>query len=244
MDAVAVFSASDNQLESVELTRKGNISALKNFCERVADISVNSNRTLQLKESIRKISKDKSNKEKSKKSRQGMCYVGYMLYHKKSFQNYKTLRWTKTGDVGEQKFDGNATKQGIVELAKSKFVTNGFHEKFGRMSSYVFSLGNSSGKRIPETLMLEGKSVTFTLDNYIKTTCLTRYRFYLLMKKNHDIFLEDFEEVHSSDDDFSLSIIQTRHSWKSLDDINSTIASSLNQTRLVQQSTMIGTISK
>ena len=85
MDAVAVFSASDNQLESVELTRKGNISALKNFCERVADISVNSNRTLQLKESIRKISKDKSNKENPRKVGKecvmsGICYTTKSLF--------------------------------------------------------------------------------------------------------------------------------------------------------------------
>ena len=90
------------------------------------------------------------------------------------------------------------------------FFTNGFYEKYGKMSSYVFSLGNSSRKRIPETLMLEGKSVTFTLDNYIKTTCLTRHWFYLLIKKNHDIFSKVFEEVDSSDDDLSSLIIQTR----------------------------------
>ena len=108
------------------------------------------------------------------------------------------------------------------------------------MSSYVFSLGNSPGKRIPETLMLEGKSVTFTLDNYIKTTFLTRYRFYLLMKKNHDIFSEVFEEVDSSDDDFSSSIMQRRQSCKSQDDINASVASCLNETQSLQQSTLIG----
>ena len=82
MDAVAVFSASDNQLESVELTRKGNISALKNFCERVADISVNSNRTLQLKESIRKINQTKKKPRKVGKEcvMSGICYTTKSLF--------------------------------------------------------------------------------------------------------------------------------------------------------------------
>ena len=175
-------------------------------------------------------SKDKSNKRKSKKSRQLMCYVGDMLYHKKPFQNYKILRGANSGGTGAQKFDGNVTQQDIVDFAKSNFFTNDFHEKYDRMSSYVFSLGNSLGKRIPVTLMLEGKKVTFTLDNYIKTTCLKRYRFYLLRNKNHDIFLKVFEEVDSSDDDFSSWIMQTRQSWKSQDDINATNASCLNET--------------
>ena len=178
MDAVAVFSASDNQRESLRLTRKGDIWAFKNFCERVAGISVSSNRKLQLIESIRMTSKDKSNKGKPKKSRQQMFYVGYMLYRKKPFQNYKILRGANSGGTRAQKCDGNTTQQDIIDFAKSKFFTNGFHEKYGRMSSYVFSPGNSSGKRIPETLMLERKGVTFTLDNYIKTTYLTRYQFY------------------------------------------------------------------
>ena len=79
MDAVAVFSASDNQLESLGLTKKGDIWALKNFCERVAGNNISSNRKLQLIESIRMTSKDKSDKGKPKKSSQQMCYVGYML---------------------------------------------------------------------------------------------------------------------------------------------------------------------
>ena len=53
------------------------------------------------------------------------------------------------------------------------------------------------------------------------------------MKKNHDIFSEFFEEVDSSDDDFSSSIIQTTQSWKSQDDINATVASCLNETQLL-----------
>ena len=63
----------------------------------------------------------------------------------------------------------------------------------------------------------------------------------LLMKKYHDIFLEVFEEVDLSDDDFSSLIIQTKQPWKSQDDINATIASCLNETQSVQQSTLIGT---
>ena len=42
-------------------------------------------------------SKDKLNKGKPKESRQQMFYVGYMLYRKKPFKNYKILRGPNSG---------------------------------------------------------------------------------------------------------------------------------------------------
>lgn len=44
MDAVAVSSASGNQLKSPGLTKEGDIWALKSFCELAVGIGVSSNR--------------------------------------------------------------------------------------------------------------------------------------------------------------------------------------------------------
>ena len=108
------------------------------------------------------------------------------------------------GGTRQMRFNGTATHDKIIEFAKSKFFKNGRHVNLGRKSLYRFCLGNFSGKPIPTKLELNDEEVEFTLHTYAQVACLTRYRFYLLMKKVTDVIREMGPIFGNSEEYFSI----------------------------------------
>ena len=108
------------------------------------------------------------------------------------------------------KFKITSSQKKIIKFAKSKFFVNGRNSKHIRISSFSsFQLGNSSGKPIPSKMIVNGEEVDFTLENYAQTTCLTRYRFYLLMKKLSDV-LDSLTHDTDSENEFELPKIKRK----------------------------------
>ena len=110
-----------------------------------------------------------------------------MMYDSKN-RRHSQLHSTNGGGTREAKLKMTVSQKEITDFAKSKFFVNGRKSKQGRISSFSsFQLDNSSGEPILSKLIVDGEEVDFTLENYIQTTCLTPYRFYLLMKKLSDV---------------------------------------------------------
>ena len=124
----------------------------------------------------------------SEKSKGRVCYIGYMKYST-DVRRYVQLRGS-SGGTRQMRFNGTATQEEIIKFAKSKFFKNGRHVNLGRDSLNRFCLGNFSGEPISTKLELNGEEAEFTLHKYVQIACLTRYRFYLFMKKVTDVIRE------------------------------------------------------
>ena len=88
------------------------------------------------------------------------------------------------------RFNGTATQEEIIEFVKTKFFKSGRHVNLGRESLHRFCLENFLGEPIATKLELNGEEVEFTSHTYPQIASLTRYRFYLLMKKVTDVLRE------------------------------------------------------
>ena len=89
----------------------------------------------------------------------------------------------------------------LMEFAKEKFFPGGKNEKLGRIAAYTFEMGNSSGDIIPKESSVNGKKVPMTLSAYVAETCVSRCRFYQLLKKLTDSIAEPFVWSSSESDD-------------------------------------------
>ena len=146
MDLSAIVAASDEDLSNLGLIRRGDILALRAFCSKNnASYETQAETKKSLIYQIKNNGRTLKTKSEEKKCKRRICHFGIMLYNtsKKRYIQYRG------SGVREGKFQSNATKADLVQFSKGKFFQDGKHSKLGRISQYIYDLGNSEGDVIP-----------------------------------------------------------------------------------------------
>lgn len=228
MDGTAVQSTPDLVLTEFGLYARGDIFALRAFCEQKAkpekekknEKEERKRKLLDLIRAGRKSKQPKSQllnvdsvSSKSIKEKKKIAYIGWM--HEKyqtgtEKPKYTQVRANKGGGTRDIYLSSCDTSEDIIAIAKSKFFPQG-KSSFGSVSMMECDLVNSQGDSVRSFLDDKGKQCTFTVQQYMDVTSVSRLRLYLATR------LKDTDESeitnpasdnghNDSDDDLEMSV--------------------------------------
>ena len=118
MDVTAVKDSTDEDLYKLGIRAKGDILALRGYCNRmnlISNISDKLARKKTLSECI-KVNGRADNTKSTVKSKGCVCYIGYMKYST-DVRGYMQLRGSG-GGTRQMRFNGTATQEEIIEFSK------------------------------------------------------------------------------------------------------------------------------
>ncbi|KAK3730141.1 hypothetical protein QZH41_015851 [Actinostola sp. cb2023] len=217
MDVEAVSFASNEAIHELGLEAKGDVFALKAFCQRHiskqdqvhADCGYDDRKrklieVLKKGKEKRKYTKTEdrdsashsASSVKTRKTRK--IILGWMHYiHNQS--RFVTVRLNNGGGTRKIDLPSNASKDDIIQEGKMLFFPDGLSSN-GVASEMVFDLASFKGETIAETLTEDNQSVPFTVLKYIEKFKLTQTRLYLTSKSSSSPAVKDLSS--DSDDDF------------------------------------------
>ena len=210
MDFAAIKMAKDDDLQSIGLSRKGDVLALRAFAEKNGEpnSAERDEKKRKLLETLKAKLPRKKSKSKTKVDKMPNAKEDPKLTHRKitiGWQNfdkernrYVSVRLSKGGGSRDISVPIHSTKTDIIEQMKLVFFPNG-KSGFGYASRMKMSLGNFKFEEITEE--------DFTLLNYIKCHKLSKVRLYLLTKSVDDI--ENIFESSGSEEEL-LSVFDER----------------------------------
>lgn len=196
MDSDAVSAADDETLKEMGISTKGDLVALRAFCEKKSGIKNQETVTEErekkraelamfLKEKRYRPSSSTSHSFKKKKwgrpKEQHKRKIELGWLHRKSSDDPFTLIRSKDGG-GTRSADLPVTsrKMDIIMYAKKLFFPDGKNSLCSE-EDVLFSLGNFSQKEVGPTVMFpDGSENPFNLENYCHSTKLTKIRLYLM----------------------------------------------------------------
>lgn len=194
MDGNAVILSSNAQLQQLRLEAIGDILAIKNFS--IQKSQENSGVvTSDFDRLVYEIKGSKGNrsKENPKGKSSRLVRIGFQIFCEKK-KKYVNVR--KCGGARSIKVSKNASVTDLIAEAKNFFFQNG-KNFLGNEANFNFRLGNFSSQFIENTLVDDGKTIQFNVENYIRLNNLTHVRLYLLARK------KNFKDLIVSDDDDS-----------------------------------------
>ncbi len=198
MDFTAVQQATDNDLNSPGLTKRGDILSLRSLTQRKT-VEDSNERTEKKKKLLQLAQEIQTSRKKGKHdesdppttsemhsfTKRKTCtrklQIGWMHYSPK-LERYVSVRYSKGGGAREISMNLHANARDIIKKARELFFPKGksFH---GDDLDMTFELGRFDCKPI--------KDEKFSLGKYIEVNKLTRVRLYLLSKCDDDISSEE-----------------------------------------------------
>ena len=216
MDFTAIKMASDDELQSIGLLRKGDILALRAFVQ-IDDKTSNAERDekkRKLLETLKSKLPRKKNKSKNRlgktvevkdskiedtKATNRRISVGWQHFDPVK-NRYVSVRMSKGGGSRDICIPVSSTKSDLIEQMKIIFFPDG-KSIFGYATRMKMSLGNFKFEEITDE--------DFTLINYIKCHKLSKVRLYLLTKSVDEI-QNIFESSESEDEMLSIATFDDR----------------------------------
>lgn len=219
MDVEALSFATDDFIEELGLTAKGDIFALKAFCQRhtiaststpvidvkKTDFEERKRKLLEQLEIGKSKKKVKSN-EKSSSSctstntgvKTRKISLGWLNYSERQ-KRFVPVRQINGGKSRRLSVATNANKQDIIEEGKKLFFPDGMSPQ-GYATAFIFDLANFKGNTIEDETKDGEKTDPFTMQAYIEKSKLSQVRLYLTTRLIVSDDEEDQESEQSEDD--------------------------------------------
>ena len=200
MDFVAVEQASDDILQSLGITKKGDILSLRGYCTRklkqASDVTQKEAQDEtkgklltellnQKKKKTKKVrgdnganleTKSETGNKKGVKTRR--IQMGWLHYDQQQGR-YISMRLKRGGGTREVDVPLNADVHQILEIAKDVFFPQG-NTTVGSLTDMEICLANFHCEEVPE---FNAEEACFTLQQYIDTFKTTRIRLYVQTKR-------------------------------------------------------------
>ena len=187
MDGTAVLYASDSDLADLGITAKGDLFALKAFCQKRSSGKAVENETLKKKlldqiflKRRKKRSTSTLNSPGEDKVKTRKDLLGYFHYNPDK-RKYGMVRTAYGGGARHVDLLHDRTKEDILEYAVGMFF-EGEMSKFGSAQNMEFDLGNFKCEKILDVAQSNGNTIPFTLSGYFETTKLKKARLYLMSR--------------------------------------------------------------
>ena len=208
MDGAAVLYASDSALEELGVTAKGDLFALRAFCQNKSSEKVAEKDTLKKKlveqifskrrkKSSALVSRPDSREEEKVKTRK---VLRGWLHYKPNKRKYVMVRTPDGGGTRDVDLPCDSAKEDIVEYAAGMFFEGG-SSKYGAAENMVFNLGNFKCDPISDLTFPDGSTKPFTLSGYFEATKLKKARLYLMSILHDPIGKAERPRTLSSGDD-------------------------------------------
>lgn len=195
MSVVAIAHATDEELRSLGLRKRGDLIRLRRFCVEKIQESENKEKLNKKKELLEKILENNKSKRRMetssslphKRSRgkapEGSgtkkVQLGWLHYSEKQ-KRYVAVRQNKGGGTRDISLSTDATADSIIEFGKELFFPSGI-SSFGSIDIMEFKLANYK-EDIVSNVIVGGSAFPFTLQRYLNATKLPRARLYLASK--------------------------------------------------------------
>ena len=194
MDCDAVLAADSKTLCDMGIATKGDMLALRAFCEKEkgketvtverekkkAELAslLKGNRYSTTTAGSRNVKKRKAGEPK-KVERMRRIEIGWL--HRNSFEDkFVIVRSKSGGGTRTVEMLGSSGNMDVISYAKKLFFPNGKSSLCGE-DDVIFHLGNFSHEEIGPTLVFPDNSKhPFTIENYQLSTKLTKIRLYLM----------------------------------------------------------------
>ena len=222
MDPVAICGADDKILEDLGLCAKGDICALRSFCQDSQTSStpttsaspensreerkrkllsiLQSGKKTRLKQNDAEISKEKKLSGATGcqvKGKTRRIQLGWLHFNKKE-ERYIHVRTTNGGGTRNMDFPAGFTKDKVLHAAIDIFFENG-QSKFGFANDMDFDIANFKMEKVNEILKdNNGNENPFTIQGYFQCYKLSKARIYLMSKEKNI-------EVTNCDNDIEVS---------------------------------------
>lgn len=204
MDTQAICAADDETLREMGIDTRGDIVAVKVFCKR--RLSTNKAETQKeerekKKQQLlslltsgrshgggpnRKVSKKSEDKKKATEDNKKKRLELGWLHQFNEGDQYANVRAKDGGGMRIVALPGNSRKSDIIAYAKKLFFPNGA-SPIAREDDLVFQLGNYRQEKVQPTVTFpDGTVHPFTLNNYTKSTKLSKTRLYIITRKMDD----------------------------------------------------------
>ena len=196
MDGAAVLYASDSALDELGLTAKGDLFALRAFCQKKKKLleQIFSKRK---KKSSSVGARSNSSEKENVKTRKVL--LGW-LHYKPEKRKYVMIRTPDGGGTRDVDLPHDSTKEDIVEYAVGMFFEGG-SSKFGAAENMEFNLGNFKCEQISDVAYSDGTTKPFTLSGYFEATKLKKARLYLMSTLSDPVGETKRARTSSSGDD-------------------------------------------
>lgn len=223
MDVTAVSSATHECLADLGLQAKGDIFALKAFCDRrqlaitnkspVNDEKANyEDRKKKLLELLQKGNKRSKNVGENSSSTMSKAPVercktrkislGWLHYSEEK-ERFVAVRLSGRGGTRRIDVGSHFSKDRLIEEGKKLFYSNGESSQ-GHADDMIFGLANFKGENI-DIRDDEDNKQSFTVQNYIEMNKLTQVRLYLTSRRV-PMATSDVESVDGEPPDESIKI--------------------------------------
>lgn len=196
MDGSAVIYSPDKFLVQLGLERKGDLYALRSFCERKEKTLENRDREERKQILIEKLRQKRrpgtsatststaatgsNNKERYRKFE-----IGW-LHYSEDRERYIAVRQPTGGGTRSVSMLGESTTTDILLEARRLFFPQG-ESSFGKWHEMNASLANFKGETVSrEFISHEGNKISFTLKSYFEFYKLTRVRLYLRTRRKEE----------------------------------------------------------
>ena len=208
MDGSAVIYCPESFLMELGLKTKGDLYALRLFCEREEKKVKNKDMEERKQHLIEKLRSTKGSRVKgsateSKKStsssnvrpRWRKFEIGWLHFSEEKGR-YLAVRQPTGGGTRSISLPGISSKSDIIDEARNLFFPQG-ESTFGSWLEMDHELANFSGEKIEKLITPEGKEIEFSLQSYFNLYKLTRVRLYLKTKRKE--LLSEDTKVEESD---------------------------------------------
>lgn len=211
MDYEAVNSAPQELFIELGLTAKGDIYALKGFCEMKAKRTERKEKMKSLLDKLsskntaskgkgKKVASSTGNLKKDQKRKVSLGWNHYSLDR----ERYVNVRLSNGGGSREVSLQSDATKEKVMNVAKNLFFPQGA-SAFGKASQMQFDLGNFRNEIITSLIDEEGKEHPFSVQRYFDVNKLSKARIYLLSRPRLTVDVSK-DEDDSSDSDLPFGL--------------------------------------
>lgn len=175
MDCMAISCSPDSALEELGISKKGDLYALKAFCQKNNSSNAWETRKRALLEEVKQGSLQRVSKSKVQKRETRKILLGWKHYDEKKAK-FITVVATKGGLMRDIEVPNNAGKNYLIDQGKKLFFENNksYH---GNVEDNEFSLINYKGEDIGSE---------FTVQKYIAQHKLSKLRIYLSTKTTSD----------------------------------------------------------
>ena len=209
--------ATDESLQDLGLTAKGDIFAVKAFCQRqskmhqtveddyeerkrklVEELQKGRERVKSRKTKAASNNSHSQNTVKKESVKKRKITLGWMHYSTKE-KRFITVRLASGGGTRRVDVPGHSTKEDLIEEARNLFFPGGL-SSHGEEKEMIFNLANFKAEPIEEFIEDGETTVDFTVQKYIEKHKLTLARLYLTSKPSSVFTLSDV----ACDDDANL----------------------------------------
>lgn len=196
MDCNAVLAADEKTLCDMGIATKGDLLALKAFCEEKKGKEIITDQRERKKADLasllkgsyynstnaggsRSSKKRKVGEPKKVEQKQKRMEIGW-LHRQSSEEKFTMIRSKDGGGTRNAEMFGSSGRMDIILYAKKLFFPSG-KSPICDENDVIFSLGNFAQEEVGSTLVFPDNSLhPFTIENYQQSTKLSKIRLYLM----------------------------------------------------------------